>query len=350
MDGYALRYSELNAGQAELTVAGTAYAGHPYLAPLKPGECVRIMTGALLPSEADTVVIQEHTRQHGARVHVGTNVQAGDNVRAAGEDIRRGESLLGAGLRVGAAELGLLASLGVAEVAVRRPLRVAVLSTGDELAPVGTRLEPGMIHDSNRYTFYGMLRRPCTVVEDLGVIPDHAPQLRAALEQAANGNDVVLSSGGVSVGEADLVREILAELGSIHSWKVAMKPGRPLAFGRINNAWFFGLPGNPVSVMVTFRQLVAPALARLRGERQAKPLRLQATCTCGLSKRSGRTEYQRGVLEYGDNGYTVRKTGAQGSGILRSMSEANCFIVLPAATENVAAGSTVEVEPFAAYL
>lgn len=350
MDGYALSHSALKAGRAELAVAGTAYAGHPYTAPLKPGECVRIMTGALMPAGTDTVVIQEHARRHGERVHVDTDVKAGDNVRAAGEDIRRGESLLGPGWRVGAAELGLLASLGVAQLAVRRPLKVAVLSTGDELTPVGRSLEAGQIHDSNRYTLYGMLKRPCTEVEDCGIIPDRVPELRAALTRAAAGNDVILSSGGVSVGEADLVRELLTELGSVHFWKVAMKPGRPLAFGRINQAWFFGLPGNPVSVMVTFQQLVVPALAKLRGERLPRPLRIQARCASRLSKRIARTEYLRGVLEYDDSGYTVRKTGAQGSGILRSMSEANCFIVLPADVSNVAAGALVEVEPFAACL
>ena len=351
MDGYALMAAALTPdGQATLQLAGTAYAGHPYTDTLQPGQCVRITTGALLPSGADMVVIQEHTKRHDEHIQIATDAQAGENIREAGEDIRCGQMVLPGGCRLGAAELGLLASLGIAEVEVRRPLRVTILSTGDELVPVGSPLQPGMIHDSNRYTLYGMLQRACTRIEDLGIIRDREADLQVALQQAAVQADVILSSGGVSVGDTDLVREMLSQLGSVHFWKIAMKPGRPLAFGRIGKAWFFGLPGNPVSVMVTFQQIVAPALARLRGEQPSTPLRLAAVCQSRLHKRAGRTEYQRGVLSGSDTALVVHKTGAQGSGILSSMGTANCYIVLPTATTTVEPGTVVGVEPFTVRL
>jgi molybdopterin molybdotransferase len=268
-------------------------------------------------------------------------------VRAAGEDIRSGQTVLRAGRRIRPADLGLLASLGIVEVPVRRRVRVAFFSTGDELRSLGEVLQPGDVYDSNRYTLYGMLTELGVELIDLGVVPDVRAELKDAFAQAGRVADAVITSGGVSVGEADFVKEMLAEIGAIQFWKVAMKPGRPLAFGRIGEAVFFGLPGNPVSVMVTFYMFVQVALRRMMGETWQLPATIRATTTSKLKKRPGRIEYQRAIAEpAASGGYIVRKTGAQGSGILTSMSEANCFIVLPMECADVAAGTEVDILPF----
>jgi molybdopterin molybdotransferase len=348
MDGYAVAASDLPpSGSRELAVVGTAWAGKPFTAPVAPGQTVRIMTGALLPPGTDTVVIQERAQRSGDRVRVGADTRAGDNVRTAGEDIAAGARVLAAGTRLAAAEIGLLASLGIGSVAVRRRLRVAFFSTGDELRSVGEPLAPGEVYDSNRYTLHGMLTRIDAEIIDLGVVPDQRPALEAALLQAGTGTDAVITSGGVSVGEADFVKEILQKTGTVEFWKVAMKPGRPLAFGRVRDAWFFGLPGNPVSVMVTFYEFVQPALRKLAGERFHAAPRFHVPCVSRLKKRPGRIEFQRGILEQDSSGrLVVRKTGAQGSGILSSMAQANCFIILPMESTGVEPGAQVEVEPF----
>lgn len=350
MDGYALAGEDIPAqGTRELEVIGTAYAGRPYPSAVARGQCVRIMTGAPLPPGTDTVAMQERVERRGDRIiRLDGRLRAGDNVRQAGEDIREGQAVLAAGRRLMPADLGLIASLGIAEVAVHRPLRVAIFSTGDELKPVGERLEPGDVHDSNRYTLRGMLQRLGAQINDVGIVRDTPEQTRAAFEAAAAGQDAIISSGGVSVGEADFVKSVLNELGHAEFWKVAMKPGRPLTFGHVRGAVFFGLPGNPVSVMVTFYQFVQPALRRMMGETQTTGLRLKATSLSRLKKRPGRVEFQRGVLEQDASGaLVVRKTGMQGSGILTSMSHANCFIVLPQDCAGVEAGEPVEVQPFA---
>ncbi len=352
MDGFALRHADLAADDfTELRVVGTALAGQPWDGRLAAGECVRIMTGAPLPAGADTVVMQERVRDHGATIVVGTGQRPGQNVRRAGEDLARGQVALPDGRRLTPADLGLLASLGQAEVSVLRRPRVAFFSTGDELRGLGEPLAPGEVYDSNRYTLYGMLRRAGVALRDLGVIPDDLDALRAAFDDAARHADVVITSGGVSVGEADYTKQVLDELGEVSFWKIAMKPGRPLTFGRLGAAWFFGLPGNPVAVMVTFYQFVLPALHQLAGERDWRPLVVPATLTEPLRKKPGRAEFVRGVLETGPDGrLTVRSTGAQGSGILRSMSEGNCFLLLDAEQGDLAPGARVAVQPFAALL
>ncbi len=241
----------------------------------------------------------------------------------------------------------MLASLGVGEVRIKRKLRVAFFSTGDELRSIGEQLDVGGVYDSNRYTIYGMLTRLGCELLDMGVILDRKEDIEEAFLTAAENADVVISSGGVSVGEADFVKETLDKLGQVEFWKVAMKPGRPLAFGRVNNACFFGLPGNPVSVMVTFYQFVQPALRKLMGENQTETITMKVPSASKLSKRPGRLEYQRGIMERDDDGQLlVRKTGAQGSGILSSMSQANCFIVLPTECSTVEPGMLVDVQPF----
>ena len=352
MDGYAVRGADLPAAETALELIGEAYAGRPFAGAVGPGQCVRIMTGAVMPAGADTVVVQERARaRDDGRIGIGAGERPGQNVRAAGEDIAAGSVLLPRGRRLGPAELGLLASVGAAEIEVVRRPRAAFFATGDELRAVGEALAPGALYNSNSHTLGAMLRRLGVDGEDLGIVRDDPAATAAAFRAAAARADVVLTSGGVSVGAADHVRDALEELGEIRFWKVAVKPGRPLAFGRLGGAWFFGLPGNPVSVMVTFCQFVRPALLRLAGESGPPPLELRATAREPLRKRPGRVEYQRGILRAdGDGALSVTPAGAQGSGILSSMSRANCFIVLPLESGRVAAGAAVTVVPFAGLL
>jgi molybdopterin molybdotransferase len=349
VDGYALRAADLPAaGETELRVIGTAWAGRPFDGAVGPGECVRIMTGAPLPEGADTAVMQETVQVLGERIRLGAGHQGGENVRAAGEDLARGDVAVAAGQRLQPAELGLLASLGLGEVPVYRRLRVAFFSTGDELRSIGEPLGPGEIYDSNRYTLHGMLTRLGAELLDFGVVPDTREAVRQAFVDAAANADALITTGGVSVGEADYVKETLEALGAVSFWQIAMKPGRPLAFGRVREAAFFGLPGNPVSVMVTFYQFVQPALRRMQGETgPVTPPTFAARSASRFRKRPGRTEFQRAILEQDPNGeWRVRSTGQQGSGILRSMSLANCFVVLPHEAGNIEPGALVEVQPF----
>jgi molybdopterin molybdotransferase len=352
MDGYALRYAEVEGREATtLRVAGTAFAGRTWDGPVGAGECIRIMTGGVVPAALDTVVPIEHTRLAGEdreRVVFGSNIRRGQNVRSAGEDIRRGAVVLRRGQWLRPAELGLIASLGIGEVTVYRRLRVAFFSTGDELVSIGHPLGAGQVYDSNRYTIHGMLARLGVESIDMGVVRDEPQALEAQFAQAARTADVVITSGGVSVGEADYIRQMLERMGEVVFWKIAMKPGRPLAYGRIGGAHFFGLPGNPVSVMVTFYQFVREPLLRMMG-RDPLPLLpvFKATCSAPLKKVPGRTEFQRGILAArAGGGYEVRPTGEQGSGILSSMSQSNCFILLGEAQGPVAAGTEVEVQMY----
>jgi molybdopterin molybdotransferase len=347
MDGYAVRFADLKSdGDVVLRVTGTAFAGAPFTGELTAGEAVRIMTGGVVPRGGDTIVMQEHVKAAEGRVTVGRGHRKGQNLRHAGEDLRAGAAALKRGLRLRPAEIGLAASLGVPELEVYRKLRVAFFSTGDELVSIGTVPKEGQIFDSNRYTIHGMLERLGCVVMDMGVVRDDPQLLEEAFAQAANAADVVITSGGVSVGEADFVKDLLNKLGEVVFWKIAMKPGRPLAYGRVGGAHFFGLPGNPVSVMVTFYQFVRDALLKLAGEEPVQPVpSFKVPCTSALKKAPGRTEFQRGILTRGlDGQLSVRVTGEQGSGILRSMSEANCFIILPTDQGNVTPGTMVEVQ------
>lgn len=347
MDGYAVRWADLKSdGEVTLKTMGTAFAGVPYQGQVRSGECVRIMTGGVVPAECDTIVMQEHAEAKGDSVRIGGGHQQGQHLRRAGEDLKTGQIALKRGLLLRPAEIGLIASLGIGEVGVIRKLRVAFFSTGDELRSIGSPLGAGQIYDSNRYTIHGMLTRLGCEAIDMGVVRDDPKLLEQAFADAAAAADVVITSGGVSVGEADFVKDLLERLGEVVFWKIAMKPGRPLAYGRIANAHFFGLPGNPVSVMVTFYQFVREALLKLSGRDPVPPLpAFTVPCVSKLKKAPGRTEFQRGVLARNASGnWSVRVTGEQGSGILSSMSEANCFIVLPEAQGNVAAGTLVEVQ------
>jgi molybdopterin molybdotransferase len=349
MDGYAVRAADLPAdGVTEFPVPGTSWAGRPWLTPIEPGQAVQIMTGGMMPEGADTVIMQEQVEREGDTVRIGTGHKPGQNVRAAGEDITTGATVFTAGKRLTSADIGVLASLGFAEVSVYRRPRVAFFSTGDELRGVGEPLGPGEIYDSNRYTLFAMLKRLDVEINDLGVVRDQRELIEQAFREAAASADAIITSGGVSVGEADFVKETLEALGSMSFWKIAMKPGRPVTYGHIDKAVFFGLPGNPVSVMVTFFQFVRAALLRMSGEVNPQPVyTVFARTTTALRKRPGRYEFQRGVLQQSAPGeFTVRSAGAQGSGILRSMSEANCFIMLEPDQAGIEAGQPVLVQPF----
>ncbi len=350
MDGYAVRGADLSSSQSiSLREIGTAFAGRVFSGEVRPGECVRVMTGAVMPKGADTVVVQEVCSADGKHVSIPAGQKAGQNVRAAGEDLKAGVPVLRPGQQLRAAELGLIASLGIGEVAVRRRLRVAFFSTGDELASIGTPLAPGQVYDSNRYTLHGLLTRLGVEIVDMGVVRDDP----AALEKAfaiASGHDAIITTGGVSVGEADFIRQLMAKLGEVLFWKIAMRPGRPMAFGRIGKAFLFGLPGNPVAVMVTFCEFVREALLFLSGASTTEIPLLPAISSQPIRKVPGRTEYQRGVVYQEAGSWKVRTTGQQGSGVLRSMSEANCFIVLEHGRGPVQAGEPVQVQLFEGLL
>jgi molybdopterin molybdotransferase len=353
MDGWALRSFDLAAdGETRLKNIGTVFAGRAFAGKVGAGETVRIMTGGVLPQGVDCVVIQEVVKVDGAAVIIPPGQRKDQNTRRAGEDLQAGKPAVPAGRKLRPAEIGIVASLGLGEVSVRRRVRVAVFSTGDELCSIGSPLAEGAVYDSNRYTLWGMLTRLGCEVIDMGVVKDDPAALEAAFREAAACSDAIITSGGVSVGEADFIKRLMAQLGEVAFWKIAMKPGRPMAFGRIQpdgadrpGAWLFGLPGNPVAVMVTFYQFVQPALQKLAGldPVPAVPL-FPARCSEAMKKGRGRTEFQRGILFRENGELCVRPTGAQGSGVLRSMADADCFIVLEHEREKVGAGDTVMVQ------
>lgn len=342
MDGYALHAADLDA--TSLKVVGTAFAGKAFSGALNRGECVRIMTGAAIPQGADTVVMQEKVRVNSDSIDLLESPKPHANLRYAGEDLRAGQVVLSKGHLIRGADLGLIASLGFAEVNTYRKLKVAIFSTGDELVKLGSPLQTGQVYDSNRYSLIGMLQRLGVELIDFGTIGDDPIMLEKTLLAASTQADVVITSGGVSVGEADFMKQLLVQHGQVLFWKIAMKPGRPLAYGKVGNAHYFGLPGNPVAVVVTFYQFVRDALITLMGA-YPKPLpTFHVECTQAIKKAAGRTEFQRGIL-YEENGvWKVKPTGAQGSSILSSMSQANCFIVLDEATSHLNEGSMVCVQ------
>ena len=346
VDGYAVGSADIpRAGTRELDVVGDLAAGAVFDGPLGAGQALRIMTGAPMPAGADTVYPQEVVERAGERVRVGL-IDKGVNVRMRGEDVEAGGIVIERGTVLRPQEIGLITSLGIWQVSVHRRPRVALLSTGDEVVEPGTPRRPGQIYDANRFTLRGSVEQCGGDVLDLGIVPDARDELSARLREAAAMADVVLTSGGVSVGVYDLVKDVLAELGTIDFWQVAMQPGRPLAFGHIGDTTFFGLPGNPVASLLAFMLFVRPALWKLGGRRRLFPPTWQARTLEPLRKRAGRREFKRGVLAYHDGDWQVRTTGPQGSGILSSMVAGNCLIVLEEERGDVAAGELVTVEPF----
>ena len=348
MDGYALRGRDLpGKNSKEFSVTGASFAGQPYRGTVHTDQCVRIMTGAVMPDGTDTVITQERVERHGKKITVVAGEKRGSNVRQAGEDLEIGDIAIARGTRIGPAHLGLAASLGFSELPCFRKPRIAFFSNGDELRSVGESLQIGELFDSNRYTLFGMLSEAGVEVVDLGIVKDDQPAISRAFADAAACSDLVITSAGASVGDADYVKQTLDAMGDVSFWKVAIKPGRPLAFGTIDNSLFFGLPGNPVSVMVTFQIFVREAIRKLSGELGTAALKIRVPLISKLKKRAGRVEYQRGVLTTGPDGQTVvSSTGEQGSGILHSMSVANCFIILPSDSEGASPGDLVEVQPF----
>ncbi|HDZ3740088.1 bifunctional molybdopterin-guanine dinucleotide biosynthesis adaptor protein MobB/molybdopterin molybdotransferase MoeA [Vibrio cholerae] len=345
MDGYALRSDDLE--RDSYRVVAEVLAGSHYAKTVELGEVVKIMTGAPMPLGADTVVMREQATQNGDAVSfAGAKIKAGQNVRQAGEDLAQGQAVFHSGQRVLSPEMGMLASLGFAHADVFRSLKVAIFSTGDEVQAPGGEIEPNSIFDSNRFTLTGLLKRLGCQVIDLGIIEDDETKMMQVLEQAAKQADVVITSGGVSVGDADFIKSALEKLGQIDFWRINMRPGRPLAFGQISGKPFFGLPGNPVAVMVSFINFVEPALRKMQGEQGWQPLKVNAIALEDLRSRQGRTEFSRGVYAFNTQGQlTVRTTGKQGSGILRSMSEANCLIEIAPAIDTVKVGESVTIIP-----
>ncbi|MDF4514703.1 bifunctional molybdopterin-guanine dinucleotide biosynthesis adaptor protein MobB/molybdopterin molybdotransferase MoeA [Vibrio parahaemolyticus] len=345
MDGYAIRSDDVDRDSYQ--VVAEVMAGHAYDQPLQVGQAVKIMTGAPTPLNGDTVVMREQASQEGDKVTFnGAHIKAGQNVRQASEDLAIGSDVFTAGTRLASPEMGMIASLGFGEANVFRKLKVAVFSTGDEVQAPGTEQKANSIYDSNRFTIMGMLEKLGCEILDFGILEDNEQLMIEALENASAQADVVMTSGGVSVGDADYIKLALDKLGQIDFWRINMRPGRPLAFGQINNKPFFGLPGNPVAVMVSFINFVEPALRKMQGEQGWKPLKVNAIATENLRSRQGRTEFSRGIYELDNTGrLTVRTTGKQGSGILRSMSEANCLIEISPAIDTVKAGESVTIIP-----
>ncbi|GHF91953.1 molybdopterin molybdotransferase MoeA [Thalassotalea marina] len=350
MDGYAFNvdFAETPAQPPHsYQLVGTAMAGRPYIGELAPGQCIRIMTGAVVPDSANSVEMQENVSVNDGLVTLNQPLKLNNHIRLAGEDIQKDQQIFLPGHQFSAPDIGLLASLGIDEIAVNRKLRVAVFSTGDELKSAGQVLQTGEIYESNRHVLMAMLNNMNIDVLDLGIIPDDYAQIKQAFEQADQQADAVISSGGVSVGDADYTKDVLEELGQIEFWKIAIKPGKPFAFGTLPNSVFFGLPGNPVSSTVTFHLLAVPALIKMMGTNYTEPLLLPATTTIDIQKRAGRMDFQRGIAQINESGQlVVEPLPAQGSGILSSMSKANCYIVLAQDHQGCVAGSDVSIQMF----
>jgi len=349
VDGYAVGSADTpERGSRELTVVADLPAGAVFADALRPGQALRIMTGAPMPAGADTVYPQEIIERKDQRITV-PPIARGANVRHRGEDVKAGAAVLAAGAVLRPQELGVAASLGLPQILVRQKPRVAILSTGDEVAEPGDERKPAQIFDSNRFSLRGLVEAAGGHVTDYGIVPDLFDALHSRLLQAAATADIVLTSGGVSVGDYDLVKAVLQEAGGIDFWQVAMQPGRPIAVGRIGGAQFFGLPGNPVASMLTFHLFVRPALWKLAGRRELFGPRFHAVAVEPMRKKAGRREFKRGILAYTGERWEVRTTGPQGSGILTSMTQANCFIVVEEERGDVQAGETVWVEPFTGW-
>lgn len=343
MDGYALKSHDQQKGI--LKVVGASWAGKPFTRAVNEGECIRIFTGAYVPDDCDCVVMQENVSRIEETIKISVWPKHEENIRNIADDTQKGQVLLTKGKQLKPADIGLLAACGIPDVAVYKAITVGFFSTGDELVSMGSQPKLGQIFDSNRYTLHALLTEAGVTPVDMGVISDNPTAVEAALLSASRDCDVIITSGGVSVGEADFITDVLEKIGTVDLWKIAIKPGKPLVFGHINKAAFFGLPGNPVSVMVTFQQIVIPALQKMMGyKKPQQAITLQARTTETIKKQPGRTEFQRGLVENNKGELIVRSTGGQGSHMLSSMSKANCLIVLDQASGDVEKGQYVSIQ------
>ena len=350
MDGYALNLSDLKTNKFKLSEAGVSFAGKPFKSSLRKGEAVRVMTGALIPKNADAVIMKEMVAKNGVYINFPKNIKKNQNIRFIGEDIKKGERVLKKGDELDFSGLSILSSLGIEHVEVFCRPKISYFSSGDELVATGKKLQQGQIYDSNRYLLHGLLEDLPVVFSDLGIVKDKKLHLVRKLQRASEKSDIIITTGGVSVGDADYIKDALSEVGSVGFWKIAIKPGRPLAFGKINDSYFFGLPGNPVSAAVTFQLFVIPAINSLLSQRRKKVILMKAVSKNKLKKKLGRTEYKRAILSIINNKTYVETTGLQGSNIMMSMLKANCYIRLSADVSEVKEGDTVEVMPFSTKL
>ena len=346
MDGFAVNIKNLGKNKYVLREQGISLAGQPYSKKLKDGETVRVMTGAVIPDNSDAVIMKEMTDKKNSMISFPNFMQKNQNIRNIGEDIKKGDIVIEKGRQINYVDLGILSSLGIAKIDVIRKPVVSFFSTGDELVSINKKLKKGLIYDSNRYLLFGLLSELPVQIKDMGVVKDDEKILIRKLQECSKKSDIVITTGGVSVGDADYIKSALKKVGKVNFWKIAIKPGRPLAYGKIDNASFFGLPGNPVSAAVTFQIFIIPAIRRMLQMTTFSKLILNAVVKSSLSKKKGRVEYKRGLLEQKDGGYIVNTTGLQGSNILSSLSKANCYIRLSSETDNINKGDVVEVIPF----
>ncbi|MEC9206008.1 MAG: gephyrin-like molybdotransferase Glp [Pseudomonadota bacterium] len=347
MDGYAINTKTLsNKKNIKLKEVGSSFAGKPYLKDLKSNETVKVMTGAVLPKNADAVIMKEMTNVSSGFISLPKNFTAGQNVRYVGEDVKKNSVIISRGKTLNYVDLGLIASVGIQKVKVIKKPTISFFSTGDELVSVGKKLKIGQIYDSNRYLLHGLLSELPVKIKDLGVVRDDKKQLEKKFLSSGRNSNFIITTGGVSVGDADFVREVLEKVGKINFWKISIKPGRPLAFGKIKNSYFFGLPGNPVSTVVTFQLFVIPAIEKMLNKIVKNSLYINAKVKCNISKKKGRLEFQRAKLIKSKGTYFVQTTGLQGSNILSSLASANCYIRLPSNISKINKGDIVEVLPF----
>ena len=350
MDGYAVNLAGLKKNNYKLTEIATSLAGKPYNKNLKKNETVRVMTGALVPDNSDAVIMKEMTQTNDQLICFSTNVKKNQNIRFIGEDIKKGQIILKKGDDINYSAISILSSLGVEKVKVIRKPIVNFFSTGDELIRTGGKLKLGQIYDSNRYLLHGLLSKLPVEIKDLGIVKDKKSAIITKLTHAAKSSDIIISTGGVSVGDADFIKDALEEIGKVNFWKISIKPGRPLAFGKIKNSLFFGLPGNPVSAAVTFQLFVMPAINKIMSKRKCANIIIKAITKTELRKKPGRTEYKRAILSEKNGKYFVESSGLQGSNIMLSLLRANCFIRLSSEVRSIKSNSIVEVIPFQNYI
>ena len=346
MDGYALNIKNLEKNKYSLKEQGISLAGQAYDKKLKDKETIRVMTGAVIPNNADAVIMKEMVDIEGDIILFPNFIQKNQNIRNIGEDIKKGDIVIKKGRQINYVDLGILSSLGIGKIDVFRKPIISFFSTGDELISINKKLKKGLIYDSNRYLLFGLLSELPVQIKDMGVVKDNEEILVKKLKECAKVSDIIITTGGVSVGDADYIKSALKKVGKVNFWKIAIKPGRPLAYGKINNTSFFGLPGNPVSAAVTFQIFIIPAIKKMFQMIASSKLTIKAQVKSALSKKKGRVEYKRGLLEQKDGVNTVNTTGLQGSNILSSLSKANCYIRLSSETEKIKKGDTVEVIPF----